>query len=90
MTTVGDLPEVLPDTVLHLRQGEWSGGPDEFAGCMTVMRVHTDGAEASATRVWVSGHLPECGWSSVEPHPPCCEVRVRASAILRCIREASR
>jgi hypothetical protein len=92
MTAVRDLPEVFPETVLHLRPGEWSGGRDGrpvIPSDIRVLKVHTDRAPADATEVWVTGHLLECGWESVEPHPPCCEVLVDAAAILRCLREAT-
>lgn len=78
MTAPTDLAHVEPGTVLRLAEGEWSGGyaPAVMPIVLRVARVHTDRPPETPPGLWVSGHMVECTWGSVEEHDPCTQVYV--------------
>lgn len=76
MTRLADLPHVELGTILRLAAGEWSGGlvPSAMDVVIRVSKIHIDQAPENPSGVWVSGHMVECAWASVEDHAPCTTV----------------
>ena len=77
-----EIPEVPENSLLALRPGEWGVRPgiletDRYTDIRTLRIYHA----RQASGFIVVGHVVECVWAHVEPHPPCYEVYVTAAGL---------
>lgn len=68
-------------TLLALRPGEWGVRPGILEQRWTDIRTVAVYQARTAPGYIVVGHLTECIWDHVEPHPPCYEVYVTAAGL---------
>jgi hypothetical protein len=86
-TRIGEpmkIPEVPEDSLLALRPGEWGVRPgiletDRWTDIRTV-RIYQ---ARQAPGFIVVGHMVECAWPSIEPHPPCYEIYLTTDGLAR-------